>query len=439
MDNNVQQPWRGRTTLIFALLAVSLGLGNVLRLPYVIGEQGGGAFLLVYVTVLALVVGPVLIAELTMGSIGRSSPMGSIQWVASLAGRDTRWRWVGALQAALAFMIATLMLVPLVLGVEASLYLYNGDWNSASASEIINTLSAIESADHLRVLGVLIALVIVAALPGPQVVLLLAGWILMPLILLMTYSALGYALEVGDISAANEWIFKYRPEQLTQSGAVTAALAALSSLGVGVGVGLVFGSRSPAGLPLVRSVIAVGILDTAAMLVLAIILVAVTAAVDVKMTQGLVLLVVSIPYAFANLPTGELFGVLVMMSIMLASLAALIALIEPIVSILRREMDVPRPIAMAVVAFALWLSASFALANPAARLTIDSWLVPVMVPMVLGLTAVFTAWRVPRPILRGEKYRERFTVFYLWFIITRWVTPILCFALSIFAIMRVAL
>jgi NSS family neurotransmitter:Na+ symporter len=439
VDSNVQQPWRGRTTLIFALLAVSLGLGNVLRLPYVIGEQGGGAFLLVYVTVLALVVGPVLIAELTMGSIGRSSPMGSIQWVASLAGRDTRWRWIGALQAVLAFMIATLLLVPLVLGAEASLYLYNGDWDSASASEIINTLSAIESADHLRVLGVLIALVIVAALPGPQVVLLLAGWILMPLILLMTYSTLGYAFEVGDISAANEWIFKYRPEQLTQLGAVTAALAALSSLGVGVGIGLVFGSRSPAGLPLVRSVIAVGILDTAAMLLLAIIVVAVTAAVDVEMTQGLALLVVSIPYAFANLPTGELFGLLVMMSIMLASLAALIALIEPMVSILRREMDVPRPIAMAVVAFALWLSASFALANPVARLTIDSWLVPVMVPMVLGLTAVFTAWRVPRPILRGEKYRERFTVFYLWFIITRWVTPVLCFALSIFAIMRVAL
>ena len=114
MDSNVQQPWRGRTTLIFALLAVSLGLGNVLRLPYVIGEQGGGAFLLVYVTVLALVVGPVLIAELTMGSIGRSSPMGSIQWVASLAGRDTRWRWIGALQAVLAFMIATLLLVPLL-------------------------------------------------------------------------------------------------------------------------------------------------------------------------------------------------------------------------------------------------------------------------------------------------------------------------------------
>ena len=108
LDSNVQQPWRGRTTLIFALLAVSLGLGNVLRLPFVIGEQGGGAFLLVYLAVLAVVVCPVLVVELSIGSMGRSSPMGSVQWVASLAGRDTRWRWIGALQALLAFLVATL-------------------------------------------------------------------------------------------------------------------------------------------------------------------------------------------------------------------------------------------------------------------------------------------------------------------------------------------
>ena len=66
LDSNVQQPWRGRTTLIFALLAVSLGLGNVLRLPFVIGEQGGGAFLLVYLAVLAVVVCPVLVVELSI-------------------------------------------------------------------------------------------------------------------------------------------------------------------------------------------------------------------------------------------------------------------------------------------------------------------------------------------------------------------------------------
>jgi len=129
LDSNVQQPWRGRTTLIFALLAVSLGLGNVLRLPFVIGEQGGGAFLLVYLAVLAVVVCPVLVVELSIGSMGRSSPMGSVQWVASLAGRDTRWRWIGALQALLAFLVATLLLVPMVLGAEATLAVYENQWN----------------------------------------------------------------------------------------------------------------------------------------------------------------------------------------------------------------------------------------------------------------------------------------------------------------------
>lgn len=437
LDNNIQQPWRGQTTLILALLAVALGLGNVLRLPYIIGEQGGGAFLIVYCAVLAVVVGPLLIAELTLGSLGRASPMGSIQWVASLAGRDTRWRWIGALQAVLAFLVATLLLVPIVVGVEAGYAIYQGDWGSASAGEIVTALSEVEAADHLRILALVVAVVVFTALPGPQVVLSVVGWILVPTILGMLYVALGYAFEVGDLSAANEWLFKYRPEQLSRQGILTAALAALSTLGAGVGIGLVFGSRSPEGLPLIRCVVAVGVLDTAIMLVTAIVVVAVTAAVDLEMTQGLALLVVSLPYAFVNLPTGELYGMLIMGSILLSSLAALIALIEPMVAILRRELEMPRVIAMAVIALALYAAASLSITESTLRQTIDGWLVPILIPFVLGITALFTAWRVPRPILRGEKYREPFPLFYGWFLLLRWLAPTLCFALGILTLLRV--
>lgn len=436
MDNNVQQPWRGQTTLVLALLAVALGLGNVLRLPFIIGEQGGGAFLLIYCAVLAIVVGPLLIAELTLGSLGRASPMGSIQWVASLAGRDTRWRWIGALQALLAFLVATLLLVPIVVGTEAAYAIYQGQWGAASAGEIVSALSEIETADHLRILALVVGVVVFIALPGPQVVLSIVGWILVPLILGMLYVALGFALDVGDLSAANEWLFKFRPEQLSRQGILTAALAALSTLGAGVGIGLVFGSRSPEGLPLIRSVVAVGILDTAIMLVTAIVIVAVTAAVDVEMTQGLALLVVSLPYAFVNLPTGELYGLLIMASILLSSLAALIALIEPMVAILRREMEIPRFIAMSIIALLLYGAASLAITEDGLRQTIDGWLVPILIPCVLGITALFTGWRIPRPILRAEKYREPFLLFYGWFLLLRWVAPILCFTLGILTLLR---
>ncbi len=437
MDSNVQQPWRGQTTLILALLAVAIGMGNVLRLPYIIGEQGGGAFLAVYCAVLAVVVGPLLAAELTLGSLGRASPMGSVQWVASLAGRDTRWRWIGALQAMLAFLVATLLLIPLVTGAEAGYAIYRGDWGSASAAEIIGALSNIETADHLRILGLVVAVVVFTALPGPQVMLSIVGWVLMPTIVGMLYLALGFAMEVGDLSATNEWLFKYRPEQLSVQGALTAALAALSTLGAGVGIGLVFGSRSPQGLPLIRSVIAVGVLDTAVMLATAIVIVAITAAVDVEMSQGLALLVVSLPYAFVNLPTGELYGLLIMSSILLASLAALIALIEPMVAIFCRELDIPRVIAVGLMAVLLYAAAALAIMEPAVRQSIDGWLVPVLIPFVLGVTAVFTAWRVPRPILWSEKYREPFPLFYGWFVLLRWLVPVLCFALGILTLFRV--
>lgn len=437
MDNNVQKPWRGQTTLILALLAVALGMGNVLRLPYMIGEQGGGAFLIVYCLVLAIVVGPLLIAELTLGSLGRASPMGSIHWAASLASRDTRWQWVGALQAVLAFLVATLLLIPIVIGIEAGYAIYQGAWAAASAGEIVTALSEIETADHLRILALVVAVIVFTALPGPQVVLAIVGWFLVPLILGMLYLALGFALDVGDLSAANEWLFKYRPEQLSQQGALTAALTALSTLGAGVGIGLVFGSRSPQGLPLIRSVIAVGILDTAIMLVTAIVIVSVTAAAGVEMTQGLALLVVSLPYAFVNLPTGELYGMLIMASILLSSLAALIALIEPMVAILARELEMPRAIAIGAIAFALYAAASLAITEASLRQTIDGWLVPILIPLVLGITAFFTAWRVPRPILRGEKYREPFPLFYGWFFLLRWFAPVLCFALGILTLLRV--
>ena len=55
----------------------------------------------------------------------------------------------------------------------------------------------------------------------------LAGWVILPLILLMMYAGLGFAFDVGDIAAANDWNFKYRHEQLTEAGILYAAFAAL--------------------------------------------------------------------------------------------------------------------------------------------------------------------------------------------------------------------
>ena len=67
--------WGSRTTFLLALAAAAIGLGNIWRFSYLLGEHGGAPFLLVYIVCLFLVAVPVMIAEIVIGSHGRASPV----------------------------------------------------------------------------------------------------------------------------------------------------------------------------------------------------------------------------------------------------------------------------------------------------------------------------------------------------------------------------
>ena len=62
--------------------AVAIGLGNLQRMPYLIGEYGGGPFFLTYIVALCVLSVPVMIAEVTLGSLGRGSPGLALHWAA---------------------------------------------------------------------------------------------------------------------------------------------------------------------------------------------------------------------------------------------------------------------------------------------------------------------------------------------------------------------
>ena len=108
LDDNVPQPWRARTTLVLTLTLVAVGLGNLQRLPYLIGEYGGGVFFLAYLASVMLLSVPILIAEIVLGSLGRGSPGLAMHWAASAANVDSRWRHLALLQAFLGLIMAAM-------------------------------------------------------------------------------------------------------------------------------------------------------------------------------------------------------------------------------------------------------------------------------------------------------------------------------------------
>ena len=95
--NNVDSSrgqWSGRLGFIAAAAGSSIGLGNIWKFPYITGENGGGAFVLVYLLCILLIAAPILIAEIL---IGRASQKAAVGAFPALAGRGTAWSSVGIL------------------------------------------------------------------------------------------------------------------------------------------------------------------------------------------------------------------------------------------------------------------------------------------------------------------------------------------------------
>lgn len=430
-DTNVPQPWQGRATLVFALAVVAVGLGNTFRLPFLIGEYGGGPFIAVYFLALLLIVAPILVAEVTLGSFGRSSPVGSLRWAGDQSAAPVQWSVLGWFQSGLGCLIAMSLWVMIPWLVDVGVTIESGRLASASAQQVagyfINLVDA--EIDPIVPFWVVSAAATLLLASGPKVSITLIGWLVLPVLCVALFSLADFALVMGDLRALNDYVFVRRSSALDFDGAMTAVGCALTTAGAGLGVGLTVGGRTPPKLTLARSVLAALVLDSALMMTLVIIVVSVMAAVNSVPVEGVPLVFVAIPHAFVNLPVGDLYGAMMMLVMALSFFATSVVLLEPAIVILTRELKVHRFIAAAVVGLVAATGAYFlGLWGPNKVGVFDALMARFLIPLSMLLLALFAAWQVSRPLLRGELYREPGWLFEIWWLSLRVVAPVMLLA-----------
>ena len=106
-DNTKQDHpmWSSRMAFILAASGSAVGLGNIWKFPYITGENGGGAFVLVYLLCIALIGIPIMVAEVMIGRRGGSSPINSMRQLAQRDGLSKRWIWLGGMGMIASFLI----------------------------------------------------------------------------------------------------------------------------------------------------------------------------------------------------------------------------------------------------------------------------------------------------------------------------------------------
>jgi NSS family neurotransmitter:Na+ symporter len=246
---------------------------------------------------------------------------------------------------------------------------------------------------------------------------------------------INFSLQHGDVEAAGKFLFSAVSFDFTASSVLAAMGHAFFTLGVGVGVGVAFGSYAPEKIPVGRTVLAVAILDTFVAIFAGVAIFPLVFANNLEPNMGPALMFVSLPYAFSNMPDGEIFGVLFFLLVSVIALASAVAVAEVAMSTVVERLRLRRSIAAFSMAALVWL-----LALPAA-LSFNQWqdvhwfngltafqsldvlTTQIFMPVAALLVALFVGYALRREVLRVEMHRESNQFFFLWRACLRYIAP----------------
>lgn len=429
--------WGSRTTFLLALAASAIGLGNLWRFSYLIGEHGGAPFLLVYLACLFVVAVPVLIAEIVIGSHGRASPVTAILRASERSGRTRAWVLLGWLASLTAAMILAYYCVVAGWGLAYIQKMLSGAFADASAADVGLEFAGL-LADPQQLVQwqtLFIVMVFSTSALGIYRGLGLLFWFAGPLALVALGVLIQYGLEHGDMQRAGEFLFSVNQYDFTPEAVLIAMGQAFYTLGIGAGIGMAFGAYAPEKLPIGRTVVAVAMIDTLVALAAGLAIFPIVFASNINPAMGPGLIFVGLPTAFGNLVEGELYGSLFFVLMVAVALGSAVALAEPGVSYFSERLRLKRPLAalavgvqtwalslLCALSFNLWADLRFVNDYTLFEL-LDNVTVLILLPLVALFTALYVGYALHREVLRVELYRESKYFFFLWRAALRYIAP----------------
>ena len=433
-----------------AISGAAIGLNNVWLFPYLVAQNGGSAFLLVYSVALLLIGIPLLMTEMMIGRRGEYSPIGTVnRLVVEDAGRAP-WKILGWIVTITGFLVFTYLSVV-------------GSWMLAYALR-----AAVGAFADLSMDGVVGLFFTLAADPEKQLfwhagfvatatffvyrgisegVEPLVRWGL-PLVVGLLCVATFYAAIAGEFQQAMATLFQFDFERLTIKGVLFAMGHVLFSLGLGVGAVMAYSAYAKTKVSIGRASVLVVLIDSGVGIVAGIFVLSVLYVTGQEPVSGPLLLFQGIPYSLARVPGGMIIGPLFYFALALAALLSAVALIEPAVGWLREQHGITRPQAALYTGLAGWMmgvvfilsfsywSFSFTLFGLEKKLgffdVTQMLTANLLLPAGAILAALMAGWVLNRTLTKDELGLSGPLVFPLWLRTVRVVIPVLLLIVAIF-------
>jgi len=348
---NIRESWVSRLAFIMAAAGSAVGLGNIWRFPYIVGTNGGAAFVVIYVVIIFVIGYPIMTTEITLGQKAQKNPIGTFKALAP----NTPWWLVGALGVLAGVVILSFYSV--VAGWAMAYFFKTLSGEFTSQSDTLNIfLGHIGSATppllwhavFMALTAGVVGLGIVKGI-GQAVKYLMPALFVLVVLLMLRALTLDGALE--GVS------FYLRPDfsQIRAQTFLDGIGQAFFSLSLGMGAIITYGSYMRKDDDVPASAAWVIGLDTGIALLAGLAIFPAVFALGFDPEVGAGLAFITLPAVFAAMPLGNLFGALFFLLLTIAALTSAFSLLEVVVAWLIDEKGIHRLKATLITASIIFL------------------------------------------------------------------------------------
>lgn len=401
----------------------AIGLGSIWRFPYMTGENGGGAFLLVYILSVFIVGIPVMLAEFGIGTFTRKSPVKAYNQL------SPRWTWLGYNSVVVSLLISGFYYI--VAGWSLEYFISSIDGSLYSATDFHENFALFtQSWREPLYTVVFILLTHYIVVMGIQQGLERISKIVMPILFVMLVVLVIHSAMMPGAAEGYTFLFKPDFEKAFSIKTVVSAIGqAFFSLSIGLGCMIAYASYFKEGTNLTATSFSVSIMTfIVAVLSGMVIFPAVFSVEGLEPTAGPTLLFETLPFIFAEMPAPELWSAIFFLLVALAALTSTISFHEVLTQYLQENHNIKRINAARITTLATILLSILCLNWGWFFDLFDKITADVLMPIGGLFTAVFAGWIFDKNSFRDEisnhgKHKAR--LFGMLVFMLKWVAPIL--------------
>lgn len=398
--------------VLMALAGSAVGLGNLWRFPYLVGENGGAAFIIIYLAFVFAIGLPIMLAEFVIGRRSQSNAIGAFKKLAP----GTLWWLVGVVAVV---CCASILSFYCVVGGWSIDYLLKACTFSFTKGGSDEALSAMFGEFVSSPIKPLIFHTIFLLATGAIVV---AGVkkgiekfskIMMPALFFIIILIAIRSLTLKGAEAGISYLFKPDFSKVTSSTLIAALGQAFFSLSIGSGMVITYGAYAPKNDNMLRTSAGTVTMDTLFAIIAGCAIMPAVFAFGIDPSAGPGLVFVTLPHIFSQMPLGGAIAILFFLTLLLAALTSSISLMEVVIAFGIGELKMKRRTATILAIAILWVLGCLCSLSQGVLSDVKLFgmnifdffdYVSANILMLFGGMAVviFAGWKLGRKVIREE-------------------------------------